>query len=375
MSFLIIDRERYALQIGDTVLGGPGDEVLALSPLAPLPPFAVLSCSAEGAGTLRRLDPHADLSVDGAPLGVDPTPLRHGARIAVGALQLSYGEMRTAGGTAHVSQISGEALTPPLSGLLLPVEGTAATGGRLVRAHGGTITVVPDDGLEIGRDPSCGLVLAAKSVSRRHALIAPTVLGYRITDLSSNGLLVNGARVDGTQLLLQGDVVRVGGEELRFEADRASYEPVGVAAPSDESDAVAGGAPAPPAATRRPPMPLLATLEVTTRGVLDGQRFRILRPVAQIGRAEGSDVHLPDESVSGAHATLLQRDGAWHVLDLGSRNGTYVDGERVTECRLRGACELRVGSVKLVFRPLAAPPSTSGSEQRGTREIVRSADG
>ena len=48
------------------------------------------------------------------------------------------------------------------------------------------------EGLLIGRDPGCQIVLASREVSREHALIAPSLLGYMITDRSLNGVLVNG---------------------------------------------------------------------------------------------------------------------------------------------------------------------------------------
>ena len=215
MSFLIIDHERYALQMGDTVLGGPGDEVLSLSPLAKIPPFAVLSCAPEGHGTIKRLRQDAEILIDGEPLGTKPRTLKHGARITVAGLDISYGELRAAGGTAHVGSVDVEALSS-LEGM---ASSAKAVNGRLVRLTGGDTTLIPEEGLEIGRDPTCGLVLASKSVSRRHAEIAPFRLGYRLTDRSRNGVFVNGVRVKRSEYLRNGDIVRVGTEELRFEAD------------------------------------------------------------------------------------------------------------------------------------------------------------
>lgn len=220
MSFLIIDHERYALQMGDTVLGGAGDEVLALSPLAKLPPFAILSCSPEGVGTIKRLRGDMEIAIDGEPLGAEPRALRHGDHIAVAGLDISYGELRAAGGTAHIGSVTVETLSsfPEMA------SSDKAVNGRLVRLTGSGTTLVPEEGLEIGRDPTCGLVLASKSVSRRHVEIVPFRLGYRLTDRSRNGVFVNGVRVKGSHLLSNGDVVRLGSEELRFEADPGSKE-------------------------------------------------------------------------------------------------------------------------------------------------------
>ena len=215
MSFLIIDHERYALQLGDTVLGGTDDEVLSLSPLAKVPPFAVLSCSPEGTGTIRRLRQNVAIAIDGQPLGSEPRPLPHGGRITVEGMDISYGELRAAGGTAHIGSVDVEALSTSEE---LSSEANASN-GRLIRLAGGQATPVPEEGLEIGRDPTCGLVLASKSVSRRHAEVAPFRRGYRLTDRSRNGVFVNGERVKGPHPLRNGDVIRLGTEELRFEAD------------------------------------------------------------------------------------------------------------------------------------------------------------
>lgn len=215
MSFLIIDHERYALQMGETVLGGSGDEVLSLSPLAKIPPFAVVSCSPEGVGTIKRLREDVEIAIDAEPLGRNPRVLRHGAQIAVAGMNIAYGELRAAGGTAHIGSLSVETLSS------FPEMGATgkAANGRLVRLSSGNMTLVPEQGLEIGRDPSCDLVLASKSVSRRHAEIAPFRHGFRLTDRSRNGVFVNGVRVKGSHFLRNGDVIRLGSEELRFEAD------------------------------------------------------------------------------------------------------------------------------------------------------------
>ena len=105
---------------------------------------------------------------------------------------------------------------------------------------------------------------------------------------------------------------------------------------------------------------LLATLEVCEGPLPEGMRFPIERPVAQLGRGAACDVCLVDESVSGAHATLMFRDGRWHLIDHASFNGTYVDGQRIEHCELTGACEIRLGAVTLRFQP-AIPPNCTHS--------------
>ena len=75
-------------------------------------------------------------------------------------------------------------------------------------------------------------------------------------------------------------------------------------------------------------------------------------PIANIGRADYNDLVLPDESVSTAHAKLQRREGVWVLVDLGSTNGTYVDGERIAaDTPIAPGTLVRFGDVQLVFEP------------------------
>jgi hypothetical protein len=67
----------------------------------------------------------------------------------------------------------------------------------------------------VGRTAGCHLVLGDALVSRRHAVFRVTRDGVEVRDLGSrNGVLVNGARIDGPSLLKDGDQVRVGAQDL-----------------------------------------------------------------------------------------------------------------------------------------------------------------
>jgi len=77
-----------------------------------------------------------------------------------------------------------------------------------------------------------------------------------------------------------------------------------------------------------------------------------------MGRDPAADVSLPVTAVSRRHAEVRWERGAWVVRDLGSTNGTLVDGKRVDECALEANSELRVGDAifKLVERAGAFYP-------------------
>jgi hypothetical protein len=70
---------------------------------------------------------------------------------------------------------------------------------------------------------------------------------------------------------------------------------------------------------------------------------------ARIGRSEESEIVLLDPSVSRSHAVVEIKGGAAAVRDLGSTNGTFVNGRRVEREALRDGDELRLGNTRLRF--------------------------
>lgn len=78
-----------------------------------------------------------------------------------------------------------------------------------------------------------------------------------------------------------------------------------------------------------------------------GERLA-LRAANAIGRDAGNDISLPDEAASARHAKLEAEDGAWWIEDLGSTNGTLVNGVRIEKReRLRPGDEIGIGRVLL----------------------------
>jgi pSer/pThr/pTyr-binding forkhead associated (FHA) protein len=77
-----------------------------------------------------------------------------------------------------------------------------------------------------------------------------------------------------------------------------------------------------------------------------GARFDLDVPELTIGRATGCHVPLPDDTfASTLHARVFERDGSVYVEDLGSTNGTYVNGMRLAApVVLRPGDHLQVGS-------------------------------
>ncbi|HEY2065578.1 MAG TPA: FHA domain-containing protein [Gemmatimonadaceae bacterium] len=97
--------------------------------------------------------------------------------------------------------------------------------GRLTALSDGRVYSIPAAGLLIGRHPSCDIVLASLRASRRHARVVPAPDGYALVDDSTNGVVVNGVRVDGRIVLKQGDIIGIGETAFRFSTDAASDGP------------------------------------------------------------------------------------------------------------------------------------------------------
>ena len=79
--------------------------------------------------------------------------------------------------------------------------------------------VIPPGGAVVGRSRECDVVLADANVSRRHAEVRPAAAGtWTIADLgSTNGVLVNGRRIDGIAQVRQGDRIALGTADITFE--------------------------------------------------------------------------------------------------------------------------------------------------------------
>jgi pSer/pThr/pTyr-binding forkhead associated (FHA) protein len=78
--------------------------------------------------------------------------------------------------------------------------------------------LVPPRGGVIGRSRECDIVLDDSNVSRRHAELTPRAGGWAITDLgSTNGVRLNGRRIDQTEQLAPGDRLELGATTIQFE--------------------------------------------------------------------------------------------------------------------------------------------------------------
>ncbi|MBC7824926.1 MAG: FHA domain-containing protein, partial [Candidatus Parcubacteria bacterium] len=69
-----------------------------------------------------------------------------------------------------------------------------------------------------------------------------------------------------------------------------------------------------------------------------------------IGRHRTSSVKISDVRASKFHAALIQADNGYLIVDRGSHNGTFVDGEKIKSQLLKGNEEIRIGTTMCYFR-------------------------
>ncbi|MHC4502924.1 MAG: ATP-binding protein [Planctomycetota bacterium] len=84
-------------------------------------------------------------------------------------------------------------------------------------------------------------------------------------------------------------------------------------------------------------------------GPRKGHRVRVDREALSMGRDRENDVPLDDVNASRNHAEVFLREGSYHIRDLHSTNGTFLNGARVEESALKPGDRISIGEVMLVF--------------------------
>jgi Nif-specific regulatory protein len=76
-----------------------------------------------------------------------------------------------------------------------------------------------------------------------------------------------------------------------------------------------------------------------------------------IGRGLDCHIVLNDPLSSRVHAIIARRDGAWHIRDAASRNGTYVNGQKADEAQLIDGCQVKIGTTEFSFHESPSRPT------------------
>ncbi len=286
-----------------------------------------------------------------------PAPLADGARVRLGR---------------NLFRVQ---LDPPLERILTPEEtgdpragetGTVVLrreGPRLEQQQDGepVVHLLAGDDLTLGRDPGNDVVISKSDVSKRHLRLVRSGDGYAAEDLGSR----HGTRVNHVPLppgesrpLVDGDVIQAATTALTF---RAGVAPSAGAAES--------------AASRGPRATLTLVRAIDGKGI-DPIVLQGSGPFV-VGRSrKASAAYLPFDSVSRRHAEIRREKGAYLLRDLGSSNGTTLNGTRVEgdSVPIRSGDVVALDVVELRFEAsgIVAPAGGSGA---GRHSVVGGSTG
>ena len=114
---------------------------------------------------------------------------------------------------------------------------------------------------------------------------------------------------------------------------------------------------------------------------VDRREIHLALPTYTLGRSLDNDIILDDPSVSRRHAQLSVSGDHYVLRDLHSRNGTFVNGQRISEVALRDGDLLTLGDVGMVIKRLSGPrpprqqpPPPAGEPDQDTRPQQRASD-
>ena len=194
----------------------------------------------------------------------------------------------------------------------------------------------------IGRLEECDIELNQPNVSRKHAIIKREGKSVSITDQrSGNGTFVNGKRITRATLRA-GDMVRIGHHTMRVEtrARRASKATKSQQVPMTVKEMLAEQP------TRHESISRFFIEDYTS----EPRRLEFAGDKLSLGRGEKCKLVLDDDQISRLHATITHRNGRFELKDVGSANGTYLNGARVIEAELSDENTIEVGRLVISAR-------------------------
>jgi pSer/pThr/pTyr-binding forkhead associated (FHA) protein len=204
--------------------------------------------------------------------------------------------------------------------------------------------------LTIGRAPENELTLLAKKISRNHANIMYENNEYFLIDLNSgNGTKLNGILINPNEktILRHSDIISISDFNLRFHMiDDLLNQSFNDVTDSDILEVKL---------LKR----VLHTLDqdkIPSLEVLDGiaENKKVFlnddTPEIYVGREPHSGLAIEEYVVSRQHAKIFHKGGGIVIRDMDSKNGTYVNGVKITEEILHDGDRISFGTIAVLFR-------------------------
>jgi ABC-type multidrug transport system ATPase subunit/pSer/pThr/pTyr-binding forkhead associated (FHA) protein len=245
----------------------------------------------------------------------------------VGDTDVHRGQFPSCRRSGDRTGLPAQATEPRRSGPAISSEGGQVSAEQVPDTASAELEVVVDDRrlvlspvrpFVIGRGMGVDLELTHPNVSRQHLVLEPGAAGWTLTDRSRNGTFLGEERI--TRLTIGAPTtVRLGGA-----ADGVQIELV----------------------PRRPGERAGLETRLAGQGRLSGVH-QVRGQRITVGRLPDNDVVLDDLLVSRRHAQLDLTPSGYRITDLGTGNGTFVNGQRVTEAILQPGDVIGIGHALL----------------------------
>jgi pSer/pThr/pTyr-binding forkhead associated (FHA) protein len=215
----------------------------------------------------------------------------------------------------------------------------------------------------LGRGSQNDLIITDDSVSDIHAEIRVDHENLTLVRRSAKGILsLNGKPVEKGARVKANDLITVGTIDLQ------------VVDPKQESRKVE------PTVVRTDESATSWGLKANHSALAN--RVFTLKTENIVGRSNDCDITLAAAHLSRRHAKLMVKEGLLYVKDLGSSNGTYLNGKRVTEARVKRGDDLRFDTLsfgvigpaddmdKTTVRSVASDPAVGAAQAKAARASV-----
>ncbi len=212
--------------------------------------------------------------------------------------------------------------------------------------------------ISLGRDPACDIAFPIENVmvSRRHATIRIENDQFILEDNGSfNGSFVNEQRIATPTPLFHEDLLRfgIGGPELKF-ISPTRIVPDGSGVAGQRSVAISNLAAYFESPGKVDSKTMVFRHENTPPPAKHGEALQLLmsltfgdKKVLTIGRTDTNDITLDGLQISTKHARLLRSGSDIVIDDLGSTNGVFVNGNRVSRATLTPDDKVQIGSFEI----------------------------
>jgi pSer/pThr/pTyr-binding forkhead associated (FHA) protein len=224
----------------------------------------------------------------------------------------------------------------------------------------------------VGAAAENAVVLTANGILPLHCVIHVTSNGANLQIPPGGGpVTVNGKAITDLMSLRAGDTIGIGPVVAKFAMVEAARAPAMVG-----GDMGGGGSPDDDSGATRVRQAIPKYVLRGVSGALFSKVFPVTGPVV-IGRAAECDISVPADEISRRHALVKPTPEGLAVEDLGSSNGTFINGKRVQHGFLNPGDELRLDAVRFILvapgmemataqlpktPPLAAPRAPGGNK-------------